>query len=346
MQKLKFFTLIFFTIPLFCLSQDTNTIKREIANLFAKADKKKLQNVLPFEINDKTGLIDAATKKTILDPTKKLFISTIFNPNMKGSYKGYDFEINQKFQIKVIKPDEPNQELAPQITEYVGPSSYSRPAVIYKNNYKGFEVNNNGDLESYSNIYVPGNGIPAIRPFKYKGKYYGIAGKKTENNIIKYGIIDTEGNIMPHFDFIYDQIYRNSMANTDDDSWFAVNADQNNSCDKLLEKSFYINMNGEEKIKGELADYPGIGDYFGLDANASGCITFSGVFDVKNIKWIIKPQSKIKIRWLDYTSKEVLDAYNSEDRNKAKIYIKAFDKNSTFYMDLDLKNKYLPTKGK
>jgi len=63
MQKLKIFTLILLTIPFFCFSQNTKAIKQEIANLFAKADKKNLQNVLPFEINEKTGLFDAGTKK-------------------------------------------------------------------------------------------------------------------------------------------------------------------------------------------------------------------------------------------------------------------------------------------
>jgi len=345
MQKLKIFTLILLTIPFFCFSQNTKAIKQEIANLFAKADKKNLQNVLPFEINEKTGLFDAGTKKTILKPTKKFFISSLFNPIMKGSYKGYDFEITQNFKITVIKPEEPNMELAPQIKEYRGPSN-GGPAIIYDNDFKGFAVDENGSLLKYSYMYVPGNGVPAVSPFKYKGKYYGVAIKKTENNTLKYGIIDTEGNIMPHFDFIYDLIYNNSMASTEDDVWFAINANSNGSCDKLLEQSYYVNMNGEEKIKGELADYPGIGDHFGLDANTSPCITFSGVFDVKNIKWIIKPQRKIKIRWLDYTSKEVLDSYDSKDRDKAKIYVRVLDGDSIYYMDLDLKNKYFPTINK
>jgi hypothetical protein len=346
MQKLKIITILFLSISLHSFSQDTKKIKQEITNLFAKADKNNLQNILSFEIKDKTGLFDATTNKTILEANKNLYIGKLFNPNMEGSYKGYDFIITQKFEITVIKPEEPNPDLVPTITEYKGSTDYEEPVAVNDNDFKGFTVNEHGRLLKYSNTYVRGNGIPAVSPFKYKGKYYGVTGKKTENNAIKYGIIDTDGNTMPHFDFIYDKIYQNYMASTEDDFWFAINAEDSKSCEKLLEQSFYMNMNGEVKIKGELADYPGIGDCFGLDANASNCLTFTGVFDVTNIKWIIKPQTKIKIRWLDYTSKEVLNSNESEGRSKATIYVRIYEDNLTYYMDLDLKNKYLPTKYK
>lgn len=346
MQKLKTFIIAFLIFPLICLSQNSKTIKAEIATLFAKADKKNLQNVLPFEIGDKTGLIDASTKKTILEPTKNLQITNLFSPIMTGRYKDYEFEINPKnFQIKIIKPEQPNNDLVPQIRDISGESSKRNgPEVVYENGFKGFAVNGDGELLRYSNIYVSLYQIPQVTPFKYKGNYYAIAAKKTENNVTKYGIIDTNGNTVPHFDFIYDKIYINSLATNENDTWFIVNADTNNSCEKLLEQSAYMNMNGEVRLKGELADYPATGDYFGLDANMSGCIKFSGVLDVAKMEWIIKPQTKIMIRWLDYTSKEKLDNSKIENRNKAKMYVKVLGNNSIYYMDLDLKNKYIPVK--
>lgn len=323
--------------------QESVKIKNEISNLFAKADKKNLQNVLPFEINNRTGLIDAHSKKTILSPIEEFQINVLFNPVMKGYYKGYEFEIDSKdFKITVTKNATDTMDLVPVLDCSPSENSRNNPIVSTENNFKGFSVDEKGNLQNCSDIYKEGS-FKDVYPFKYKGKYYAIAKKKMTHGEKRYGIIDTEGNSLPGFDFIHEGISLNELASNDDNAWFIINGQQNYSCDKLLEKSSFMSIKGEEKLKGEFPNYPSA-DIFGIEANASGCLTFTGVLDVEKMEWIVKPQSKIKIRWMDYTSKVALNIKNTQDKSKAKIYVKVLDDDAIYYMDLDLKNKYFPIK--
>ncbi|WP_035651157.1 hypothetical protein [Flavobacterium sp. ASV13] len=344
-MKTKFFTILFLSFSLFCFAQEQLKIKKEITAFFAKADKTNLQSVLPFEVDGKVGLIDAVTKKVLLNPIKNFQVFTLFNPVMTGYYKDYEFAINPKnFKITIKKEPESNNDLVPTIAEYKESTTDQDPKMPYESGIKGFTVDENGNLKTYAKIYKVDN-FRNLYPFKYKGKYYAIAAIKKNDGKTYFGIIDTEGNTIENFDFVYSTIWFNEFAKNEDDVWFIANADINNSCEVLLENAFYINMEGKQKLKGEIPTFPS-SDIFGLNANCSGCIKYSGVLDIEKMEWIIKPQSKIKIRWMDYTSKTVLDIKNPRDKNKAKIYIKVFDDHFTYYMDLDMKNKYLPTKMK
>ncbi len=324
---------------MFSFGQEDLKIKNEIAAFFAKADKKNLQSVLPFEVNNKVGLIDAVTKKVLLNPIKNFQVNTLFNPVMTGYYKDHEFAVDSKnFKITLKKSPTSSPDLVPTMAE--PKREKPDPKISYDTNFKGFSVDEFGNLKTYARIYK-GDIFLNLDPFKYKGKYYAIAGKKMADGKTYFGIIDTDGNTQPNFDFVYSQLSFNEFAKSEDDIWFIANASINYSCEVLLESAFFINMEGKEKLRGEMPNYPS-SDIFGLNANCSGCIKYSSVLDIEKMDWIIKPQSKIKIRWMDYTSKTVLDIKKASDRNKAKIYIKVFGGGLTYYMDLDLKTKYLP----
>lgn len=354
MQALKFLPLkliiiLFLTLPLSCFSQDAKKIKQEIEHFFDKADKKNLQNILPFEPGfNKTGLIEITTKKIILKPTEGLQIYNLFNPIMKGYYKGYSFEVNaDNFEIKVIDPKKNSNEQTLTMEEASNEVYIPKIEKIpFEKGFKGFSVNDKGKLTSCSSLYFIYNGPPEIRPFKYKGVYYAVAGKKDANNKIIFGIIDTQGNANPHFNFTHNAIWENELATKLDEAWFVVNAHPNYDCKKLLEDAVFINMEGEMKLKGELANSPySSSDLFGLNLNFSGCITYSGILDIKKMEWIIKPQEKFKIRWMEYTSKTELDKENIKDKSKATIYLKILDGDAIYFMDFDSKNKYFPGKN-
>jgi hypothetical protein len=331
---------IILLLPIFSFGQEDVKIKKEITSFFAKADKKHLQDVLFFEINNKTGLIDARTNKVILSGNKELHITSLFNPKMTGYYKRYTFEIDQDFNIEVAKFPEEN-EIGGLLVEEA-PVGYIEKKIAIEDSFKGFSVDERGNLKTWSNIYSDGRS-KYVYPFKYKGKYYAVAIKEMPDKQRKYGVIDTEGNSLPGFDFIHESITRNGFATNEDDVWFIINGDQNYSCEKLLEKAFFKNINGAEKLKGELANFP-TGNFFGLGANVTGCLTFSGVLDVLKMEWIVKPQTIHPITTLDYTSKILLDVNNVLERPQATIYAQIFDGHSTYYMDLNLKNKYIPSK--
>jgi len=343
-MRLKLYIIIFLSISFVTFGQEDARIKKEIASFFAKADKNNLQSVLSFEINNKVGLIDATTKKVLLKPIKNFQVNTLFNPVMTGYYKDYSFEIDSNNFHITVKKDETNTEEHPPIMEVVNSPADPREKMISKEkDFKGFTMDENGNLKTFSEIYE--HDFPSyLYPFKYKGKYYAIAGKKADNNKVYYGIIDTEGNTVPHFDFVHEYLYFNEFAKSEEDMWFIVNSYINNSCETLLEKASFMNMEGKEKLKGEIPTSP-TADIFGLDANSSGCLKFTAVLDLQKMEWIVKPQSKIKIRWMDYTSKTVLNTHSISDKNKAVIYVKVIDGDSVYYMDLDLRNKYMPIKN-
>jgi hypothetical protein len=314
-------------------NNDLEIIKTEVTNLFKNADKLKLQNVLPFKVNNKTGLVDAQSKKIILNPTEDLTDVTLFNPTMKGLYKKqYFFEIfSDKFGVEI------SETLNPEPPDIDALNDAKKPKVEVissKTGYKGFNIDEKGNLISYSDLYIAQYNFIHVQPFLFKGKFYAIATIKTGPDEYFDGIIDTAGNPLPHFNFQHKCICK--IKEGDDDIWFSVD-----NCREL--KGSLISFNGKNKLKGELvgwAVYPTL-DIFKYNVNYSRYGKVSGILDVDALEWIVKPQGNLKILRLDYTSENTLDVRKLEERKNAKIYFWVEDGNKAYYVDFKMK-KYFP----
>lgn len=313
----------------------TARIKEEIRALFVKADKTDLQNVLTYKVDGKTGFVNAKTDRSLLEPTPDLEEVTLFNPDMKGIYKGeYQFEVSgQDFEIKVIKHfDEPVMDVSMQPA-----SEQSRVEVISSaNGYKGFMVDKKGVLTAYSDLYQPRrHHVLNIEPFLFEGKYYAIVMKRTGPGEYVKGIIDTDGNPLPHFNFVHKCL--TLIKQEPGDIWFFFGL-----CGRP--KGSLLSFKGKAKYTDELVGhlYNGL-NIFGYNHNCSEDWKVHGIFDIEKLNWVLKPQTTIQIMGLGYSSKEVLNTASIEDRAKAKVYFLVKDGEKEFYMDLNRKT-YFPKK--
>jgi hypothetical protein len=335
MRKVRLLIFIFSIFANLVYGQRTKTsesIKKEISSLFIKADKKNLQNILTYKIGNKTGFIDAKTKKQILTPTDKLSDVTLFNPIMRGVYKKiYNFEVDaSNFKINIAQ--EPMSGTSTQ--EGMERKEPKVEIISSASGFKGFTVNGNGELKSYSDLYyINVYHTLNVKPFKYKGKYYAIViGKNKETEC--YGVIDTAGNLLPNFSFTYKMIVINHAASNEDSIWFAAQ-----SIESL--KWSFVSFNGAEKLKNELSSYPFMTrNIFGLNWNMSDDEMVCGILDIEKMEWILKPPVKFNVIDFDFTSKTSLDTKDIKNRNQANLYLKVKEKNKEYYIDLTL-NKYI-----
>ncbi|MBF4472706.1 hypothetical protein [Flavobacterium sp. HJJ] len=331
-SKIKILLFFFLIISGLLSAQDNAEIvkiKKEIAALFQKAGKSNLQNVLTYKINGKIGFVDAVTNKKLLNPTSNLQDVTLFKPNMKGLYKKlYNFEISgDTFNINVEKLT--NEELFPSIR---GMQSERETIEVIdsKGGFKGFTVDVNGKLTSYSNLYYD-----KVSPFLFEGKYYAMATKQTGPDEYFGGIIDTDGVPLPHFNFIHKCLTLINYEN--DDIWFTEGL-----CRGL--KGSFISFKGKVKFKDELVGSTNYSNnIFEYNHNHSDDWEVNGILDVYNMEWVMKPQTAIKIQGLGYTSKKQLDESKLEERPNANVYFLVEEGKKEYFMDFKMK-KYLPVK--
>ncbi|GEM_PF-5933402 len=324
--------MILFSMPLFAQeSNEIETITREIQSLYQNLEVDDYQNILPYKVKEKTGFVNAKNKKRILKPTANLKEVSLAKPNITGVYKeDYEYEINAKTQEVSVTKIYRDQDLMAM----EGPRQPKIDVLDSKDGYKGFKVDDNGKLVAYSDLYYAQSHHEFnVSPFKFNGKYYAIATKKIADDEYFDGIIDTEGNALPQFNFNEKCI--NKIKEETDDIWFSTGL-----CRGL--KGSLVSFKGKIKFENELLGWlNSSGNIFKYNHNHDDKWTTHGIFDVDKLEWIIKPQSKIYIRSLDYTSYEKLDQDNISDGPKATIYFLVEDGNKSYYMDLNL-NKYLP----
>lgn len=337
-SKIKILLFFFFTASgLIYAQNDTEllNVKKEIAALFQKADKSNLQNVLTYKINGKIGFVDSATNKKLLNPTSNLQDVTLFKPNMKGVYKKiYNFEISgDTFDVNIEKVA--TDDLFPMIMEMPRKRNIIE-VVDSKGGYKGFTVDANGKLASYSDLYFA-QGIHNfnVEPFMFEGKYYAIAVKKTGPDEYFGGIIDTDGVPLPQFNFVHKCL--NIIKRNEDDIWFTEGL-----CRGL--KGSFISFKGKVKFKDELVGSANTNmNIFKYNPNISDDWKIIGILDVSKLEWIMKPQSVIHLLSLDYSSKKKLDEDKVEERPNANIYFLVEEGKKEYFMDFQMK-KYLPQK--
>ncbi|WP_299124822.1 hypothetical protein [uncultured Tenacibaculum sp.] len=278
-------------------------IKNEITKDFSTIKSDSFNELIPFEINSKWGYLNSKTKEIIIPP--KYGKLNFFNPTMEGYYKGESFTVRKNGVIN-FEGDKPEKES--YIMEVDESEDTSNIKIISSSDgYKGFKIDENGNLLNYSDIYYNSEEHSwNIRPFQFKGKYFAIV--KNKNG--KYGVIDKSGKTLKGFNFKYKEISLNKFAKDKEKLWFFVQ--ENNDMWSLKSNK------NKTKFKNKLMANPITSSHlFGFSSIENK--DKQGIFDCYNLKWKIKPQ-KEKIGGLYYSSDTKLDKNNPLDRKKAKIY--------------------------
>jgi len=298
---------------------------------FASIDTTVLKNFIPFRQNDKWGYMDRVSKKVIITPKYKSL--SFFNPCMEGYYGSTYFAISTSGEIFFTRIPYPGHKSA-----Y---SSLDKNALIKvvssANGYKGFTVDANGELESYSDLYryytVGSFHMWNVYPFKdYQGKQLAVAVDRKG----MYGVIDTKGNVIKGFEFKYKKILWNRFANDPLTSWFFINMED--------DKWSLMSLNGQHKFEEQkIFTYPMTSNTFlGLSPIFNnGNYMMYGIFDCREMKWVLKPQHPIAFRQLLYSSDTYINHDDLSERKNVYIYYALEQGLNTYYIDLE-GTQYIP----
>ena len=291
-------------------------LKAILEKEFAKVDTTKLTELVPFKKNDRWGFLYADTRKVAVKPY--FTFVNFFNPDFFGYVDDLEVEIISKpFGIDVYTHKE--------FCDDGCSGNFSKVFVISsKTNFKGFSVNDDGKLESYSDIYyIDENRRDISDPFEYRFEYYSIVSKNDS-----CGIIDVFGDPLKGFDFNYKRIILNNYALDKSAKWFYV--------EDFHGKKFFVNTKGEKRMEDEAITIPLFKNIlFGLSVVNNDIV--SGVFDLNKMEWMIAPQEKLKIDILYYSSNSDIDNLDPANRDNVNIYFLVRKKDKEFYVDKNLK---------
>lgn len=335
-MQLKISLLILFLCTFFTVQaqevSEKRAIELEIKGIFESLKVTTLQEAIPYKIKGKIGFVNAKTKKRILKPTENFKEVSLANPHISGIYKEYRFKINSKnFEVYVLERIEPRED---RLGMAEGPERDPIQVISSKDGYKGFKVNNNGILTAYSDLYYAQSVHNFnVQPFLFEGKRYAIATKQTGPDEYFSGIIDEDGNTLPHFNFNVKCLTKVKVE--PDDIWFSIGL-----CRAW--KGSLVSFKGKIKFKDELLSSLNTNaNIFKYNHNHDDKRKTHGIFDVENLEWVLKPQTKWNIKQLGYTSNEYLNTDLATERPKATIYFLVEEGKKEYYMDFN-HNKYLP----
>lgn len=288
-------------------------------DIISKIKKYNPTDLVPYAENGwGWALVDAKSKKRVTD-----FIfhkPHVFSPEFKNYAFGCHLTISPDYSFHTN-----------------GPSMvHSQPVMGPKINYKdelGFDVNQKGEIIAYSKQYrtYSFDGSNISQPILHNGVYYAVLHKKGEDIVI-----DQKGVEQEHLRFTRIEILD---KNQDGVPMFYVTDKEN--------KKGLVSLSGEQKLFGELMRMPrneGLG--YSLQYRQSSYtlkVSASGVIDLADYTWLIKPQNKYQIYQVIVATTEDIDKQKVENRNKAKVYFLA--KEGEMHLVLDKNgNPILPKK--
>lgn len=301
----QFFLLyILFSISTYSQSQehDESIIRADFSSMQAFQPT----SLIPFCKDGKWGLLNKSNRLVVV-PARYSSLS-FFNPNMlAGSLNNrtiFYVDSTRKLHIGSVGPDINEPEFKLEITD-------EKEFISSGNNYKGFRLNNKGELTALSDIY---DKCCFYQVIKIHNKSYLIVSKNKY-----FGIIDTLGNSLTGFDFVHKGIQVNPYPQDKLHQWFFVTTDG---------QSWSIqNDLGEIRFKNQL---PSNSSYSPFVKEKFGYVIFSksnatelncGIFDCRELKWVIEPQNRYDLIDLEFSSIVTLDIGNPSDRAKADIYV-------------------------
>lgn len=288
----------------------------------------KLSDLVPFMKNGKQGYLDRRTGKVVVKA--KYAELNFFNPNMiGGKFEDVLFDVSSSGDVQIQFPD----EMISFAEACFGTSGIT--ILSSEAGFAGFTVNNAGELSAYSDLYqYHTSGFPSwnVAPFKTASGYSAVViNKKGEK-----AVIDQSGKERPGFEFgKYKNILLNRYATDNIYACFFVTTDN---------KNWNMTDDGENmKLTEDIFEYPL------TSANVSGYAvvtndSLSGIADYCQMKWLTKPQNKIKYNVsIRYSSERKVDTNQCLDRKDMNFYILAEEQNKKYYVDLN-GNRYLPGK--
>ncbi|MEO7977131.1 hypothetical protein [Flavobacterium sp.] len=327
-RKLPLLSLLGFLFCSTAFSQEKylDSVKAVIEKDFARIKLEDFQYLVPFENRKGAGYFNSKSNKAVLKP--KYHKLDFAKPNLKGNFDNTAFfEIDGRTkEVKVYLQ---------QWRIFDDNSEYHEP--ISKGYSRGFYVVNN-KIFSYSGIYTY---CPYL--FKYKNRNFAIALKDG-----KKAVINEDGETGSNLGFDYLALEMVNLGN--DIIWFKYK-------NSAGEEGF-INMDGEKKLVNDIisgSNSSTQGNFSFIDTERSLRINYygysveyndelSGVLDMLKMQWVIRPQKKLEIIAINYTTQKMQgDEVTVENRAGLKFYFNVRDqkKQTEYYIDDKLKT-YMP----
>ncbi|GJQ04525.1 hypothetical protein [Capnocytophaga canimorsus] len=332
----KVYLIILFLTSFCGFSQTEEEVRKELEELFTNCKNTNPNDILPFYVDRKLGLMNRKTMQTLVKPIHTSIYIESFSPiRGKVIYSAFDehyytFSIDNNWKIST--KEEINYSCVLHSPPYKKPKYEFVPSDKLA---KGFQIKNRTVFfakEYESCNYFRDNDI-----FKYKGKYYLIVCKKVEDGYL-YAIIDQQGNISEHFNYKHSWIDVNKYASNENDVWFKV---QDSAMSKNRVMSF-INMSGEEKLKNQVPDdISALTEIFGYGIAKNINKENYAVVDLVKMEWVIPPQEKLVFRDLIIDTDKKVNRHDIKNRAKYRILISTDSYSKSFYMDFSGK-KFLP----
>lgn len=321
----------------FCgFSQTEEEVRKELEELFTNCKNTNPNDILPFYVDRKLGLMNKKTMQTLVKPIHTSIYIESFSPiRGKVIYSAFDehyytFSIDNNWKIST--KEEINYSCVLHSPPYKKPKYEFVPSDKLA---KGFQIKNRTVF--FAKEYESCNYFGDNDVFKYKGKYYLIVCKKVEDGYL-YAIIDQQGNISEHFNYKHSWIDVNKYTSNENDVWFKV---QDSAMSKNRVMSF-INMSGEEKLKNQVPDdISALTVIFGYGIAKNINKENYAVVDLVKMEWVIPPQEKLVFRDLIIDTDKKVNRHDIKNRAKYRILISTDSYSRDFYMDFSGK-KFLP----
>ncbi|GIM56087.1 hypothetical protein CAPN006_04810 [Capnocytophaga canimorsus] len=332
----KVYLIILFLTSFCGFSQTEEEVHKELEELFTNCKNTNPNDILPFYVDRKLGLMNKKTMQTLVNPIHtNIYIQSLSPIKGKVSYDlfvehYYTFSVDNNWKISTKK--EINYSCVLHSPPYKKPRYEFVPSDKLS---KGFQIKNRTVF--FAKEYESCNYFGDNDVFKYKGKYYLIVCKKVEDGYL-YAIIDQQGNISEHFNYKHSWIDVNKYASNENDVWLKV---QDSAMSKNRVMSF-INMSGEEKLKNQVPDNGSIStEIFGYGITKHPIDKKNGVLDWATMQWVILPQDKLVFKDLIIETDKKVNRHDIKNRTKYRILISTDSYSKSFYMDFSEK-KFLP----
>ncbi|WP_198540563.1 hypothetical protein [Capnocytophaga sp. H2931] len=332
----KVYLMILFLTSFCGFSQTEEEVRKELEELFTNCKNTNPNDILPFYVDRKLGLMNRKTMQTLVKPIHTSIYIESFSPiRGKVIYSAFDehyytFSIDNNWKIST--KEEINYSCVLHSPPYKKPKYEFVPSDKLS---KGFQIKNRTVF--FAKEYESCNYFRDNDVFKYKGKYYLIVCKKVEDGYL-YAIIDQQGNISEHFNYKHSWIDVNKYTSNENDVWFKV---QDSAMSKNRVMSF-INMSGEEKLKNQVPDdISALTVIFGYGIAKNINKENYAVVDLVKMEWVIPPQEKLVFRDLIVDTDKKVNRHDIKNRAKYRILISTDSYSKSFYMDFSGK-KILP----
>jgi len=329
----KTILIILFIFPFNHIISQTEKCKPILKKDFLdKIKDYKPTDLIPYNVvndnwQEKWGLMDKKTKKRLTKPLMN-YAST-FNPDISFFYEECDVKINNRYELNA-------EDLMVTVEEYDDSVDPKIQVLDSINGYRGFKVDDNGNLTAYSKAYFKDNwhSWNISKPIFYEHEYYAIVQNNEGNKIV----IDTNGDIKKDFKY-------KSLKYTD----YKQNGESLLYAEDLKGNKGFITLSGNKYYFGKLLKSPFYSnEVFGYSIQHDGIrgaytyhdsISKSGILDLTKMEWLIKPKKGLKIIDMVYTSESVIKT-DYTNRQNANIYFIVLEDKFRYLID-EKGNKYI-----